>query len=196
MQDESPNPNAPDLTATLGLLEDLLEVRHRELTDLRGGQRLPPGLVPPRLTERVSDVLSTQFHQAPALTPATPHQSSPQSASTMNAEPAIAKTYDPHAIEQARYRQWEQAGYFAAQGRDTPYCIMLPPPNVTGSLHMGHAFQDTLMDALIRYHRMQGFRTLWQCGTDHAGIATQMVVERQLAQKGQSRQALGRRQGK
>ena len=192
MQDESPNPNAPDLTATLGLLEDLLEVRHRELTDLRGGQRLPPGLVPPRLTERVSDVLSTQFHQAPALTPATPHQSSPQSASTMNAEPAIAKIYDPHAIEQARYRQWEQAGYFAAQGRDTPYCIMLPPPNVTGSLHMGHAFQDTLMDALIRYHRMQGFRTLWQCGTDHAGIATQMVVERQLAQKGQSRQALGR----
>jgi len=110
----------------------------------------------------------------------------------MNAEPAIAKIYDPHAIEQARYRHWEQAGYFAAQGRDTPYCIMLPPPNVTGSLHMGHAFQDTLMDALIRYHRMQGFRTLWQCGTDHAGIATQMVVERQLVQKGQSRQALGR----
>ena len=192
MQDESPNPNVPDLTATLGLLEDLIEVRHRELADLRGGQRLPPGLVPPRLTERVSDVLSTQFHQAPALTPAIPHRSSPQSASTMNAEPAIAKIYDPHAIEQARYRHWEQAGYFAAQGRDTPYCIMLPPPNVTGSLHMGHAFQDTLMDALIRYHRMQGFRTLWQCGTDHAGIATQMVVERQLAQKGQSRQALGR----
>ncbi|MEX2480345.1 MAG: valine--tRNA ligase [Gammaproteobacteria bacterium] len=102
------------------------------------------------------------------------------------------KTYDPRVIEQARYQAWEDAGYFQPSGLGTPYCIMLPPPNVTGSLHMGHAFQDTLMDALIRYQRMRGRRTLWQCGTDHAGIATQLVVERQLAARGTSRQDLGR----
>ncbi|MSR15128.1 MAG: valine--tRNA ligase [Gammaproteobacteria bacterium] len=104
----------------------------------------------------------------------------------------MAKTYEPHAIERARYAAWEQAGHFKPSAGDARYCIMLPPPNVTGSLHMGHAFQDTLMDALIRYHRMQGHSTLWQCGTDHAGIATQMVVERQLGLKGQSRHDLGR----
>ena len=91
------------------------------------------------------------------------------------------KTYDPHAIEQRWYETWEAKGDFAPTGApaggDAPaYCIMIPPPNVTGSLHMGHAFQDTIMDALIRYHRMKGERTLWQAGTDHAGIATQMVV--------------------
>ena len=107
-------------------------------------------------------------------------------------EPGIARTYDPHSLEQAMYRAWEAAGYFTAKPGETPYCIMLPPPNVTGSLHMGHAFQDTLMDALIRYHRMRGDSTLWQCGTDHAGIATQMVVERQLGLKGLSRHDLGR----
>jgi len=122
---------------------------------------------------------------------------------------ALSKSYDPHAIETAIYERWERAGYFsplsttapdvqgrasAAKGR-TPraaYCIMIPPPNVTGSLHMGHAFQDTLMDALTRYHRMLGDNTLWQAGTDHAGIATQMVVERQLEQEGVKRTALGR----
>ncbi|MGD9600437.1 MAG: valine--tRNA ligase [Gammaproteobacteria bacterium] len=104
----------------------------------------------------------------------------------------MAKTYDPHTIEKTRYRAWEDAGYFRPAGTGAPYCIMLPPPNVTGSLHMGHAFQDTLMDALIRYQRMCGRRTLWQCGTDHAGIATQMVVERQLGLKGLSRHDLGR----
>src|SRR5690606_18520295 len=104
----------------------------------------------------------------------------------------MEKTYDPRVIEQARYQAWEDAGYFQPSGLGTPYCIMLPPPNVTGSLHMGHAFQDTLMDALIRYQRMRGRRTLWQCGTDHAGIATQLVVERQLAARGTSRQDLGR----
>ena len=102
------------------------------------------------------------------------------------------KTYLPHAIEQPWYETWEKSGYFAPSGQGTPYCIMIPPPNVTGSLHMGHAFQDTLMDALIRYHRMQGHNTLWQPGTDHAGIATQMVVERQLLAQGQTRHDLGR----
>ncbi len=104
----------------------------------------------------------------------------------------MEKAYEPHAIEQRWYQTWEQRGWFAPSGTGTPYCIMIPPPNVTGSLHMGHAFQDTLMDALIRYHRMRGDNTLWQAGTDHAGIATQMVVERQLAGAGQSRHDLGR----
>ncbi len=104
----------------------------------------------------------------------------------------MEKTYDPHAIEQRWYRFWEERGYFAPRGEGEPYCIMIPPPNVTGRLHMGHAFQDTIMDILIRYHRMKGDRTLWQPGTDHAGIATQMVVERQLDAEGKSRHELGR----
>ncbi|EIJ43347.1 valyl-tRNA synthetase [Beggiatoa alba B18LD] len=104
----------------------------------------------------------------------------------------MEKTYAPQDIEKHWYQQWEQAGYFAPNGQGEPYCIMIPPPNVTGTLHMGHAFQDTLMDILTRYHRMQGHNTLWQVGTDHAGIATQMVVERQLAQQGKSRHDLGR----
>lgn len=102
------------------------------------------------------------------------------------------KVYEPHAIEQRWYQLWEESGFFAPAGEGAPYCIMIPPPNVTGSLHMGHAFQDTVMDLLIRYHRMKGNRTLWQAGTDHAGIATQMVVERQLAAGGQTRHDLGR----
>jgi valyl-tRNA synthetase len=102
------------------------------------------------------------------------------------------KTYNPHAIEQRWYETWEQKGNFAPSGKGDPYCIMIPPPNVTGSLHMGHAFQDTLMDALTRYHRMRGDNTLWQPGTDHAGIATQMVVERQLGGDNQTRHDLGR----
>ncbi len=102
------------------------------------------------------------------------------------------KTYDPHAIEQRWYATWEAHGYFAASGQGEPYCIMIPPPNVTGNLHMGHAFQDTIMDALIRYHRMRGDNTLWQAGSDHAGIATQMVVERQLNVEDKTRHDLGR----
>ena len=102
------------------------------------------------------------------------------------------KTYDPRTIETRLYQDWENQGYFTPTGNGPAYCIMLPPPNVTGSLHMGHAFQHTLMDILIRYHRMRGDRTLWQCGTDHAGIATQMVVERQLEQEGKTRHDLGR----
>ncbi|WJW74983.1 valine--tRNA ligase [Thiohalobacter sp. IOR34] len=104
----------------------------------------------------------------------------------------MEKTYNPHAIEQRWYQTWEDNGYFEPSGEGQPYCIMIPPPNVTGSLHMGHAFQDTIMDALIRYHRMKGDNTLWQAGTDHAGIATQMVVERQLEAEGKSRHDLGR----
>ncbi|MDD4915842.1 MAG: valine--tRNA ligase [Methylococcales bacterium] len=102
------------------------------------------------------------------------------------------KTYSPHAIEQHWYQTWEERGYFTASQAGASYCIMIPPPNVTGSLHMGHAFQDTIMDALIRYHRMKGFSTLWQPGTDHAGIATQMVVERLINAEGKTRHDYGR----
>ncbi len=102
------------------------------------------------------------------------------------------KTYQPHDIEQRIYNRWEENGYFAPQGEGAPYCIVIPPPNVTGTLHMGHAFQNTIMDALTRYHRMKGDRTLWQPGMDHAGIATQMVVERLLNTEGKSKHDLGR----
>ena len=104
----------------------------------------------------------------------------------------MEKTYAPHSIEQRWYQTWEEKGYFAAKSEGESYCIMIPPPNVTGSLHMGHAFQDTIMDALTRYHRMKGYSTLWQPGTDHAGIATQMVVERLCNAEGQTRHDLGR----
>ncbi|MGL4318507.1 MAG: valine--tRNA ligase [Pseudomonas sp.] len=102
------------------------------------------------------------------------------------------KTYQPHAIETALYQNWEANNYFAPQGSGEPYTIMIPPPNVTGSLHMGHGFNNSIMDCLIRLRRMQGRNTLWQPGTDHAGIATQMVVERQLAADGVGRHDLGR----
>jgi valyl-tRNA synthetase len=102
------------------------------------------------------------------------------------------KTFKPADIETRWYQEWEAKGYFAPQGGDKAYSIMIPPPNVTGSLHMGHGFQEAIMDALIRHHRMLGYNTLWQVGTDHAGIATQMVVERQLAAEGISRHDLGR----
>ena len=107
----------------------------------------------------------------------------------------LEKSFSPSLIETRWYSHWESSGYFrsmpdATANGSAPFCIMLPPPNVTGTLHMGHAFQHTLMDALIRYHRMCGDNTLWQPGTDHAGIATQIVVERQLDQ-----QRIDRRQG-
>ncbi|MDD5322208.1 MAG: valine--tRNA ligase [Methylococcales bacterium] len=104
----------------------------------------------------------------------------------------MEKTYAPHSIEQRWYKAWEEKGYFSPQPAGESYCIMIPPPNVTGSLHMGHAFQDTIMDALIRYHRMKGYSTLWQAGTDHAGIATQMVVERLCNAEGKTRHDYGR----
>ncbi|MGA9574572.1 MAG: valine--tRNA ligase [Lysobacterales bacterium] len=104
----------------------------------------------------------------------------------------MEKSYQPDAIEGRWYQFWEEKGYFSPSQAQTPYCIMLPPPNVTGNLHMGHAFQDTIMDVLSRFHRMQGESVLWQPGMDHAGIATQMVVERQLADDGVSRHDIGR----
>jgi valyl-tRNA synthetase len=106
---------------------------------------------------------------------------------------SLDKSFDPHAVEARWYGRWEDAGYFRHRGDAQPaYCIQLPPPNVTGTLHMGHAFQQTLMDALIRHHRMRGENTNWVVGTDHAGIATQIVVERQLQDEGKSRHDLGR----
>jgi valyl-tRNA synthetase len=104
----------------------------------------------------------------------------------------VDKAYSPADIESRIYAHWETCGYFAPSGQGPAYSIVIPPPNVTGTLHMGHAFQDTVMDALIRFHRMRGFDTLWQPGTDHAGIATQMVVERQLIAEGLRRVDLGR----
>ena len=106
----------------------------------------------------------------------------------------LAKSFEPHAIEEKWYPIWEERGYFRPDYKPgaPAYCIQLPPPNVTGTLHMGHAFQQTIMDLLIRYHRMTGANTLWQIGTDHAGIATQIVVENQLKLEGTSRHDLGR----
>ena len=111
----------------------------------------------------------------------------------------LDKSYNPDDIEKKYYSFWENNGFFDA-GKDLQkaknpeqnFCIMLPPPNVTGTLHMGHGFNQTLMDSLIRYHRMKGDNTLWQPGTDHAGIATQIVVERQLDAQKISRHDLGR----
>ena len=106
----------------------------------------------------------------------------------------LAKSFDPHEVESRWYSFWESRGYFrhSPDSQKPPYCIQLPPPNVTGTLHMGHAFQQTLMDTLIRYHRMRGFNANWVVGTDHAGIATQIVVERQLESEGKTRHDLGR----
>jgi valyl-tRNA synthetase len=125
---------------------------------------------------------------AAAIMPAPPRNSPPESA-LMD----LAKSFEPQAIENRWYPVWEQSGYFAQSGDPAApaYCIQLPPPNVTGTLHMGHAFQQTLMDALVRYHRMRGFNTNWVIGTDHAGIATQIVVERQLEAEGKSRHQMG-----
>jgi valyl-tRNA synthetase len=130
-----------------------------------------------------------------AASTATPADEQPVSnPSTVSADTALAKSFDPHAIEAHWYPVWEERGYFAHHG-DTAkpaYAIQLPPPNVTGTLHMGHAFQHTLMDTLTRYHRMLGDNTNWVMGTDHAGIATQIVVERQLQAEGKTRHDLGR----
>ncbi|MEN1943522.1 valine--tRNA ligase [Luteimonas sp. MJ293] len=107
---------------------------------------------------------------------------------------SLAPSYNPGSFESRLYAEWESSGAFAPRGDGPAYTILLPPPNVTGTLHMGHAFQHTLQDALVRYHRMRGYRTLWQMGSDHAGIATEMVVTRNLAAegKGETRDSLGR----
>ncbi len=104
----------------------------------------------------------------------------------------MEKSFAPAQIESKWYARWEASGAFQASGQGEPYCILLPPPNVTGTLHMGHAFQQTVMDMLTRYQRMRGMNTLWQVGTDHAGIATQKIVENQLASEGKTRHDLGR----
>ena len=100
--------------------------------------------------------------------------------------------FEPKKVEEPLYKAWDSSGYFKPSGEGNPFCILIPPPNVTGTLHMGHAFNQTLMDTLIRFKRMDGENTLWQMGTDHAGIATQMLVERQLEQEGPNRNDLGR----
>ena len=103
-------------------------------------------------------------------------------------------SFKPEEIEQQLYAKWEQHNYFApsATSNEEDFCILIPPPNITGTLHMGHAFNHTLIDILIRHSRMTGERTLWQAGTDHAGIATQMLVERKLAEENQHKSELGR----
>ena len=103
-----------------------------------------------------------------------------------------SKQYDPSKIEESLYKEWEASGLFSQSVGETPYCIMIPPPNVTGTLHMGHGFQNAIMDCLIRYKKMSGYKTHWQVGTDHAGIATEMVVERQLSEAGKTKKELGR----
>src|SRR5690554_4880958 len=115
--------------------------------------------------------------------------------STHDTTMELAKSFEPAAIESRWYPRWEASGHFDAgldKANPNAFCILLPPPNVTGTLHMGHGFNQTLMDSLTRYHRMRGYNTLWQPGTDHAGIATQIVVERQLDAQGISRHDLGR----
>src|SRR5690349_602509 len=105
----------------------------------------------------------------------------------------LDKSFDPRSVEGRWYERWESSGWFASRaGKGAPYCIQLPPPNVTGTLHMGHAFQQTLMDALIRYHRMRGDDTNWVVGTDHAGIATEILVTRQVEDGGVKKRDLGR----
>ena len=106
----------------------------------------------------------------------------------------LEKSFSPQTIEGKWYSHWESNDYFSADLKSTKpsFCIQLPPPNVTGTLHMGHAYQQTLMDILVRYHRVKGFNTNWVVGTDHAGIATQIVVERQVEADGESKSALGR----
>ena len=133
----------------------------------------------------------------PARQPASPPPAGPPPGQPAAGQPAhrvLPTTYSPAAVEASRYEQWVADGVFTADpgSGKTPYAIVIPPPNVTGSLHMGHAFQHTLMDALVRRRRMQGYDALWVPGTDHAGIATQNVVERVLAHEGKSRQDLGR----
>src|SRR5574342_667884 len=108
----------------------------------------------------------------------------------------LEKSYNPHQVEEKWYQQWEKRGYFRADedSERQAYSIVIPPPNVTGVLHIGHALNNTLQDILVRFKRMKGFNALWMPGTDHAGIATQNVVERQLAQEGTTRHAMGREQ--
>ena len=170
----NPPATSPTAPETITLAPGELERFGRRLTEeLRAAFREEIERATTHLTTHIVEALKEQRATAP--------EGPPAAISTVSSSTTMEKTYHPHPIEQRWYRLWEERGYFAPRTAGPPYCIMLPPPNVTGSLHMGHAFQDTLMDCLIRYHRMRGDNVLWQCGTDHAGIAAQMVVERQLA---------------
>ncbi len=191
--EELPGPAGPPTAA-----EAVSVVPGVEAVSPAQGQDPAPAVAetsPPALPD---DVVGARPAAKAAVSPAPP--AAPEGSSIIPAfspRPVameLAKSFEPHEIERTWYERWESAGHFRAG--DAPgkpsYCILLPPPNVTGTLHMGHAFQHTLMDALIRYHRMLGYNTLWQPGTDHAGIATQIVVERQLEQQGLNRRELGR----
>ncbi len=164
----------------------------------------PSGIIPPSAPLQVFPCAPLQVFPCapPQVLPCAPPQAFSSPASPLSSDSRktmeLAKSFEPAAIEARWYPEWEKNGYFKAGADVTKtapnenYCILLPPPNVTGTLHMGHAFQHTLMDALTRYHRMRGNNTLWQPGTDHAGIATQIVVERQLDAQKVSRHDLGR----
>ena len=190
---------APQLEA---LLRDKLASQFDALWQeaWREAQAGLPGLIRAQLAAQPAPPQAVSADSAPAATGTiAPLSATAETLKSNTLKPnkitmELAKSFEPQAIEAHWYPKWEQAGYFrASTDNDKPaYCIMLPPPNVTGTLHMGHAFQDTLMDALIRYHRMCGDNTLWQPGTDHAGIATQIVVERQLDAQNISRHDLGR----
>src|SRR5690606_36507906 len=126
-------------------------------------------------------------------------RSSPDITDTSNtsaeaAPAALPKVYDPAQVEARWYQFWEEKGYFRGRvdAPGEPFSVVIPPPNVTGTLHMGHALNNTLQDVLVRWRRMQGYNTVWIPGTDHAGIATQHVVEEELAKEGKSRQEMGR----
>ncbi len=166
------------------------ETLQKQLSQLRlPAVQAAAGEPPPAAAPSAAPPVPAAVTQAPIASSKMRDFSAPASTSM-----ELAKSFEPRAIEDRWYSTWESRGYFAQSG-DTvrpPYCIQLPPPNVTGTLHMGHAFQQTLMDALVRYHRMRGYNTNWVVGTDHAGIATQIVVERQLEADGKSRHDLGR----
>ena len=174
-------------------ISDMVKSSVEESLRAHLGNAGPAALPKPESAAPSGIIADSEHPPVAASAPAPAAEPAPQS------EPAPAmelpKSFEPAAIEARWYPEWEQNGYFKAgndNAKSENYCILLPPPNVTGTLHMGHAFQHTLMDALTRYHRMRGDNTLWQAGTDHAGIATQIVVERQLDAQNISRRDLGR----
>ena len=176
------------------------EVRDEAREEVQDGQREE---LRQEVREEAREEVRDEARDEPREAPAEPEETQPASGiiaasrdiPALPPEMALAKSFEPAAIEARWYSLWEESGFFKAglaPDKERSFCIQLPPPNVTGVLHMGHAFNQTIMDALARYHRMRGFNTLWLPGTDHAGIATQIVVERQLEQQGTSRQTLGR----
>ena len=168
-----------------------VRIRRSAWVALRGAPRATRGVRALGARDGRRLQLGQPRHDAPRASPPSP-------GSEITAEPSmseLAKSFEPAAIEARWAPLWEQSGVYepTLDPAKPSFAIQLPPPNVTGTLHMGHAFNQTIMDSLTRYHRMRGFNTLWVPGTDHAGIATQIVVERQLQDKGTSRQELGRK---